>query len=161
MSEPGPAAHRLELVLLFGVPGSGKSSFYRAHFAQSHVHLSKDNWPNARHRQQRLERLLHEALARGEAVVVDNTQPSPRDREPLIAIARSYRAPVIGYFFDEAIDDCIARNAKRVGRARVDEIAIFIAAKNLQVPTYEEGFDQLFRVRLEGGTQSVSAMPRP
>ena len=79
-------------------------------------------------------------------MVVDNTNPSRRDREPLIAIARAHDARVIGYFFDVSTREAIARNAGRTGRGRVPNVAIFAAAKRMQTPTLAEGFDQLFLV---------------
>lgn len=36
-----------------GLQGAGKSSFYRAQFAPTHLHVSKDLWPNIRIKAQR------------------------------------------------------------------------------------------------------------
>jgi predicted kinase len=79
-------------------------------------------------------------------VVVDNTNPSRGDREPLIATARAHHARVIGYFFDVSTREAVARNAGRAGRNNVPNVAIFAAAKRLQPPAFAEGFDQLFIV---------------
>jgi hypothetical protein len=59
---------------------------------------------------------------------------------------------VIGYFLDISTRQAVARNEARTGRARVPKVAIFTAAKRLQPPVKNEGFDQLFTVRpAEGG----------
>ena len=47
-----------EIVILMGLPGAGKTTFYQSFFAASHAHISKDLWPNARERDQRQLRLL-------------------------------------------------------------------------------------------------------
>ncbi|EPX65068.1 hypothetical protein D187_000493 [Cystobacter fuscus DSM 2262] len=143
----------MELVLFIGLQGSGKSSFYRERFAATHVHVSKDLWPNARKREARQRRLIDEALARGESVVVDNTNPRLEDRAPLIAIGRERGARVVGYAFESDLEACLARNAGRVGRARVEDKAILITRHHLRWPSYAEGFAALFQVRLtpEGG----------
>ncbi|AKJ07002.1 putative kinase [Archangium gephyra] len=143
----------MELVLFIGLQGSGKSSFYRQRFAGSHVHVSKDLWPNARKREARQRRLIAEALARGESVVVDNTNPLVEDREPLIALGREHGARVVGYVFESDLETCLARNAGRVGRARVEDKAIHITYRKLRWPSSAEGFDVLFHVRAhpEGG----------
>ena len=39
---------RMEVVILVGLPGSGKTSFFQSRFAASHAHVSKDLLPNAR-----------------------------------------------------------------------------------------------------------------
>jgi predicted kinase len=135
-----------ECVILIGLPGAGKTTFYWRHFATTHRHVSKDLWPNARQREARQRRILGDTLSRGESVVVDNTNPSRGDREPLIATARAHHARVIGYFFDVSTREAVARNAGRAGRNNVPNVAIFAAAKRLQPPAFAEGFDQLFIV---------------
>ena len=50
------------------------------------------------------------------------------------------------YFFDVPTRIAVARNARRHGKSRVANVAIFTARKKLQPPTRDEGFDQIFRV---------------
>lgn len=139
----------MELVLFIGLQGSGKSSFYRERFAATHVHVSKDLWPNARKREARQRRLITEALAQGRSVVVDNTNPLLEERAPLIAIGQEKGARVVGYAFESDLETCLARNAGRVGRARVPDKAIHITRRKLRWPSYAEGFDALFHVRVD------------
>ncbi|WP_426754440.1 AAA family ATPase [Myxococcus sp. Y35] len=143
----------MDLVLFIGLQGSGKSSLYRQRFAATHAHVSKDLWPNAVRKEARQQRYLREALAAGRSVVVDNTNPSADVRAPLIALGREYRARIIGYYFASNLEDCLARNASRAGRARVPEVALRATVKQLQRPSWEEGFDALFYVTLaaDGG----------
>jgi len=70
------------------------------------------------------------------------------DRAWLIAQGRAAGARVVGYFFDAPASECRARNRERAGAARVPYVAIFAAAKRLQVPAKSEGFDALWRVRV-------------
>jgi len=137
-----------ECVILVGLPGAGKTSFYEQNFAASHRHISKDLWPNVAGREARQRRELADALASGASVVVDNTNPSVADRAAIIAIAHASGARVIGYFFDVTTRQSIARNAERRDRKKVPNVAIFTVAKRLVPPTPAEGFDELFRVTL-------------
>ena len=137
-----------ELVIFTGVQASGKTSFYRERFATSHIHVSKDAWPNLRNKDDRQRRLVTEHLRAGRSVVVDNTNPTPVERVPLIEIARVHGARVISYLFVTTVPDALRRNATREGRARISEVGIFTVAKRLVVPGDGEGFDRRFEVRL-------------
>lgn len=120
-----------ECVILIGLPSAGKTTFYWRHFANTHRLVSKDLWLTARHREARQRRMLADALARGESVVVDNTNPSQQDREPLVAIAHAHHTRVVGYFFDVSTREAVVRNAGRAGREKVPNVAIFAAAKRM------------------------------
>ncbi|HLL22090.1 MAG TPA: ATP-binding protein [Kofleriaceae bacterium] len=137
-----------ELVLFCGLQASGKTSFYRARFAATHAHVSKDAWPNARKKEARQRRLVDEHLRSGRSVVVDNTNPTQDERAPLIAIARGLGARVSCYAFVTSVADAIRRNAAREGSARIEDVGIFSVAKRLTEPRLDEGFDELFEVRL-------------
>jgi predicted kinase len=145
-----------ELIILVGLQGSGKSTYYREHFAATHVHVSKDLMPNTRNRDAKQQQMIDEALTRGQSVVVDNTNPTPAVRAPLIATARRHRVRVVGYFFEIAVKEAVARNRGREGRARVPDVAIFVTAKKLVAPNFQEGFDEI-HVVASGQVNAVEA----
>ncbi|MFD1731633.1 AAA family ATPase [Deinococcus malanensis] len=89
----------MELVVLMGLPGSGKTTFYRSCFATTHVQVGKDLFPNNRNKARRQQHLLEAALAGGLGVVLDNTNPTMDDRAAPITLAHTYGAAVIGYVF--------------------------------------------------------------
>jgi hypothetical protein len=66
--------------VIIGLPGAGTTTFYRRYFAATHRHVSKDLWPYARRREARQQQVLQDALASGESVVVDNTNPTRLER---------------------------------------------------------------------------------
>ncbi|MCP3144365.1 ATP-binding protein [Pyxidicoccus xibeiensis] len=138
----------MELVVFIGLQGSGKSSFFKQRFTDTHALVSKDLWPHARRREARQQRYISEALAAGRSVVVDNTNPSPDVRAPLIALGREHGARVVGYYFASDLKQCLARNEQRQGRARVPEVALFATVKQLRRPSAAEGFDALYHVTL-------------
>lgn len=136
-----------QLAIFVGLPASGKSTYYREHFAATHVHVSKDLMPKARRSdvQQQLE--IETALTAGKSVVVDNTNPSPAVRVPLIALGRRHGARIIAYYFDTEVKTVLARNRLREGIARVPNVAIFATRKKLVPPAIEEGFDEVVVVK--------------
>ncbi len=139
---------QLECVVLVGLQASGKTTFFRQRFASSFEHISKDNFPSARRRDLRQAALIDDALARGRSVVVDNTTATPADRQPVIALARARGARIVCYYFDTDRRGALGRNRRREGKARVPDVAILATAKRLVPPSFAEGFDEIFVVRL-------------
>jgi predicted kinase len=133
----------VELVVMVGLQGSGKSTWVRSRLAGSHAVVSKDDWPNARRREERQRRVVDELLAAGRDVVVDNTNPAVDDRAPLIAVARRHGAAVRAVHLDVPFERCAERNAGRAGRARVPDVGLLATAKRLVPPTTAEGFDRV------------------
>lgn len=141
----------MDMIVLIGLQASGKSSFYRQRFAGTHVLVSKDLMRAARDPGRRQTRLIAEALAAGRSLVVDNTNPSPAERVPLVALGHAHGAVVTGYYFEPDVSASLQRNRLRQGRARVPDVAIFATARKLVPPTSAEGFDRLFDVRTGDG----------
>ncbi|SHF10426.1 ATP-binding protein [Streptoalloteichus hindustanus] len=144
-----------EVAVLIGLQASGKTTFYRRRLAATHVHVSKDLMRNVRRKEVRQNALIDAALARGESVAVDNTNPSVEERRQIIAVARVFHARVVGYWFPPDVPTALTRNAAREGRERVPEVGLFATLKRLVPPRPEEGFDQLFVVRSHSGDFDV------
>jgi predicted kinase len=134
----------LEVVVLIGLQGAGKSTFRAQRFESSHVLVSKDRFRNNRRPERRQQQLIREALATARSVVVDNTNPSRAERATIIALARSFNARVVGYFFASPMVECLARNAARADP--VPEVGLLATAKKLERPALVEGFDALWTV---------------
>lgn len=132
----------MEAVILTGIQGAGKSTFYERHFAPTHLRISLDlTGTKARER-----RLIEDCLQKGRDFVIDNTNATVAGRKIYIDAARAAGARVIGYFFPPDVKESLRRNAERTGKAKVPPSGIFGTLKRLQPPTYSEGFDQLFTV---------------
>jgi predicted kinase len=144
---PCTGAASQELVVMVGLQGSGKSTWVAEHLAGTHVVVSKDHWPNARHREARQRRIVAGLLAEGASVVVDNTDPSPAERAPLVELAAAAGVPARAVFVDTPLETCQERNAARTGRARVPEVGLFSTAARLVPPTTAEGFAEIQIVR--------------
>jgi predicted kinase len=149
----------VELVIFVGLQASGKSTFFRERFAATHEHVSKDLLRN-RDRNRRQAQLIEAAFGAGSSVVVDNTNPTVEDRQSLIRLGRDHGAKIVGYYFESTARECVERNRLRAGKAKVPDVAIYATSKKLVLPSYSEGFDELFRVRLTGSSFEVRPEPR-
>ncbi len=151
-------AQKIDLIVFVGLQASGKSAFFRERFAATHEHVSKDLLRSNKDRNRRQARLIEGALKEGSSVVVDNTNPAVEDRRPLVELGRGYGARIVGYYFDSGVNECVERNRRREGKDKVPDVAIYVTASKLVPPSYDEGYDKLFRVRItDGGAFEVRA----
>jgi predicted kinase len=148
---------KMEVVILIGLQGSGKTTLYGQRFADTHAYISRDRLRNNRRPRRREQYLIRAALSEGRSVVVDNTHPTAADRAPIIGLAREFGARVIGYYFESDVEACLARNRQREGKACVPDIALYATIKIIERPTESEGFDTLYCVRpVENGGFEVA-----
>jgi predicted kinase len=98
-----PGGFSMDLVILIGLQGSGKTTFYRTHFAATHEHVSKDRLRHNKTPSRWQVQLIDDALQAGRSVVVDNTNPTVADRAPLIALGRAHGARISGYYFEPSV----------------------------------------------------------
>ena len=81
-------------------------------------------------------------------MVVDNTNPTVEEGRPLIALSREDGAKVVGYYFESHLRRCLERNRQRTGKAQVPDVALYATAGKLARPSYPDGFDELYDVRI-------------
>ncbi|MGY2066589.1 AAA family ATPase [Blastococcus sp. SYSU DS0619] len=132
---------------MVGLQGSGKSTWTARSLVGTHAVVSKDHWPNARRREARQQRVVAGLLAEGRSVVVDNTNPSPAERAPLVALAREAGVPVRAVWIDTPLEVCLDRNAAREGRAQVPLAGLLGTRARFVPPSTGEGFDRVDVVR--------------
>jgi predicted kinase len=97
----------------------------------------------------RREELLLKACLEGKTkFVVDNTNLTHVGRARYIALAKDAGFRVIGYFFESRVADALQRNKQRHGDERIPDGGVLGASGRLESPSRDEGFDQLFFVRL-------------
>ncbi len=134
------------MILFCGIQASGKSSFYKHYFFTTHLHISLDLLKT----RNRENRFLELCLETEQSCVIDNTNPTRKERTFYIEKAKKKKnCTVIGYYFQSKIEEALFRNSERSGKARIPDIGIKSTYVQLQLPTYDEGFDKLFYVELK------------
>lgn len=151
----------MELALMIGLQGTGKSTFARARFTEDYVYVSRDLLRNNRHPSQRQLQLIEEALRAGHSVVVDNTHATIADRAPMLTLGHRYSTRVVGYYFPPKVAESRTRNRLRTGAASVPDVAIYATAKRFQPPTTDEGYDALNKVRTLGAAEAPAFEVEP
>jgi predicted kinase len=155
-SVAAPRASKGIVVLAIGLPGSGKSSWFKRH---NITPLSSDllrallfDDPT----EQRFQDLIFSNLrsmlkarliARRPMNYVDATNLSPHERNGWIKLAKDYGYEVQAVFFDVPVEVCLARNERR--ERKVPEDAMRRMAGKLKQPTFEEGFSKITVVKVK------------
>lgn len=136
----------MQLIIFTGVQASGKSSFYLLHLAHSHLRINLDML-KTRHR----ENLIFEAcLASKTKMVVDNTNPTQVDRARYIQRAKDAGFEIIAYYFETDLTSTLERNSHRMGKANIPEVGVRATYKKLERPRLDEGFDEIFQIKIIG-----------
>jgi len=151
-----PRPSRGTVVLAIGLPGSGKSSWFKRH---NITPLSSDllrallfDDPT----EQRFQDLVFSNLrsmlkarliARRPVNYVDATNLTPHERHGWIKLAKDYGYEVQAVFFDVPVEVCLERNRRR--DRVVPEDAMRRMAGKLKAPAFEEGFSKITVVRVK------------
>jgi predicted kinase len=155
-AERSPQAPKGYVVLAIGLPGSGKTTWFRR---RGVTPLSSDLLRNILFddvEEQRYQGLVFSTLrsllkARLIAHMpwnyVDATNLSIHERSQWIKMAKSFGYEVQAVFFDVPLDVCLERNSKR-DRAVSSDVMRKMAEK-LKPPVFEEGFAKITVVRVK------------
>lgn len=139
-------------VIIMGIQGSGKSEFCNRYFSDSYVRINLDTLKTRNKERQ----MLMDCIDAGKDFAVDNTNPTKEDRQRYIVPAKASGYRVIGYFMESKLQICIERNNLREGKEKLPVQAIAATSNKLQLPSYEEGFDELYFVANDGDKMTIS-----
>ena len=157
-AERSPQAPKGYVVLAIGMPGSGKTTWFRR---RGVTPLSSDLLRNILFddvEEQRYQGLVFSTLrsllrarliARMPWNYVDATNLSVHERRQWIKMAKSFGYEVQAVFFDVPLEVCLERNRSR-DRSVSEEVMRRMAEK-LKPPAFEEGFAKITVVRVKSG----------
>lgn len=132
------------LYILIGIQASGKSTFAKqelsdcAYISLDRLHTRNNEW-----------KALEKAFSRDLYCAIDNTNSTVAERKKYIDFAKENDYKIVGFYFRSSVAECIDRNEKRTGKEHIPIKAILATAKRLEQPSYAEGFDELYYVKIE------------
>jgi predicted kinase len=141
-----------KLILVCGIPGSGKSTFAKSNFCDERVspkylYLSSDELRGKFGTGEEdqtvsgkvfsyMRSAARKSLSLGSNVVIDATNVNRKSRADFVKIGRETGAYIIAYCFDTPLDECKRRNKSR--SRVVPEFVLNNMAARLDWPTTEE-----------------------
>jgi predicted kinase len=134
----------MEAIIFTGIQATGKSTFYKQHFADTHIRINLDMLRTRR----REDIFLQACIDAKQRFVVDNTNPTIDNRRKYLQLAKAAHFKAIGYYFQSKIQEALERNNQRVGKACIPEKGIMATHARLQIPQMLEGFDALYYVTI-------------
>jgi predicted kinase len=158
-ADRSPQAPKGYVVLAIGLPGSGKTTWFRR---RGVTPLSSDLLRNILFddvEEQRYQGLVFSTLrsllrarliARMPWNYVDATNLSIHERRQWIKMAKSFGYEVQAVFFDVPLEVCLDRNRQR--DRSVSEDAMRKMAERLKPPAFEEGFAKITVVRVKSAS---------
>ena len=164
----GTKGPRGYVVLTIGLPGSGKTTWFKR---RAVTPLSSDMLRNilfddiTEQRYQGLVFSTLRSLLRARLIAkmpwnyVDATNLSPHERRQWIKMAKSFGYDVQAVFFDVPFEVCMERNQRRE-RTVSDEVMQKMAER-LRPPSFKEGFSKITVVRVKNSGQVAAADTAP
>ncbi len=129
----------MEAIIFVGLQASGKSTFYKNHYFNTHLRISNDLLKT----KYREKKLLEICLDTDMPFVVDNTNPTRAVRAKYIDLLKGSKFKIRCVYFRIDLERSLAWNRSRSGAALIPDVGIFDTHKRIELPTMAEGFDQM------------------
>jgi predicted kinase len=137
--------------IMIGIQASGKSTFCQRYLGD----VRRVNLDSLKTRNNE-KRLIEQCHADGSDYVVDNTNPTRQDRKRYIPAAKAAGYRLIRYYMQSKLQECIKRNQSRTGKECIPSTAIAMTSNRLELPSFAEGFDELYYVANDGKEMKIS-----
>ena len=112
-------------------------------YISQHTRISLDNID--KHNRNKQDRLVEQALAEGKNIVIDDTNLTKKIRSRHITLARRFGATINAVYFDLPMHKIQIQNKRR--DTSLESHIIFHMKKQLEPPSYDEGFDFIQIIR--------------
>ncbi len=154
-----------DVVLICGLPGSGKSHFAGKYFKKSgrkrvnrkeiRKHLYEmmffgDTWSSDLYNKEDEilvkyieKKIIEHLLFNGKKVVIDNISVSSSSREDYINLARKMKKTISAVFVNTDMTVCLERNRNRENEEAVPEKIIANLYADIEFPDRREGFSEV------------------
>uniref|UniRef100_A0A336MJT2 CSON000292 protein n=1 Tax=Culicoides sonorensis TaxID=179676 RepID=A0A336MJT2_CULSO len=136
-----------EVIVMVGMPASGKSSFARKHFETSgYAYINRDSLGSW----QKCVSALEKAIQENKSAVIDNTNPDAESRKRYIEVAKKRKIPcrcfVMATTEAQAKHNNVFRELTDPFHSVIKDMVFHGYKSKFQEPSLKEGFTQIVKV---------------
>ncbi|MDA4130520.1 MAG: AAA family ATPase [Thaumarchaeota archaeon] len=128
----------MEIIVLVGIPASGKSTLALNNFPH-HKRINLD----VLHSRKKEDDELADSFRNDQDTIIDNTNTTIKSRRKYLDLARLHNVKIRAIYLKIPIYLALQRNALRVGKERIPDNVLRFYHKILRPPTVKEGFDSV------------------
>lgn len=142
------------IYVLCGIPASGKTTLakYLSEKFNAKIHSWDDidgansNPDSINTTRAKWIENIKKDLDIGNNVICDGMNILSEKRVCLINEFKNYNCPKILYVMTTPLEECIKRNAQRIGQARLPNFVLEQSQEIYEPPSYSEGWDEIYMV---------------
>lgn len=132
----------MEAIIFVGLQATGKSTFYKNNFFNTHLRISNDLLKTKNREKLILEFCKNTKMS----FVIDNTNITKASREKYVEFCKEAKCDIKCFYFKTDLDRSLLWNSKRLGKEKVPDVGILGTYKKLEIPSIDEGFTELHYV---------------
>lgn len=137
----------LEIILLVGFPGSGKSFFSQEYLKkEGYEVINRDTLNSA----QKCVAAIDAAIEGKKSCVIDNTNPDPASRKRFIDEAKKHKVPIRCFLFTTSYEHARHNNVFREltdsSHQKINDMVFNIYKKKFVEPAKKEGFSEIVKI---------------
>lgn len=142
-----------EAIIFVGLQATGKSTYYWQNCKNTYLRISNDLL-----RTKNRERKLLEFCAETRMpFVIDNTNLTKQKRQNYIKFCHDQNYRCVCLYFKTNLKRSMEWNRLRNSEDMVPDVAILSSVKKLEIPSLDEGFDELWYMDFDG--QNYTKLP--
>uniref|UniRef100_A0A034W8B2 Bifunctional polynucleotide phosphatase/kinase n=1 Tax=Bactrocera dorsalis TaxID=27457 RepID=A0A034W8B2_BACDO len=150
-------ADNCEMIIMVGLPGSGKSYFCQEYLEQHNYTIANADTVGGT---QACLKICEKALGAGTSCVVDNTNVDVESRKKFITLAKKYNVPcrcfVMNVPVDQVRHNIKYRHLTDSSHSKINEMVFNMMKKKYKNPTEDEGFTHIVKVNLKPKFKSTT-----
>ena len=146
--KPNLFSSYLEMIILVGYPGCGKSTFKKQYISKGYCNIEKDTLKIS---QSRYLSLIKTTMKSKKNIIIDSTNPDSKSRKLLINLCHenNYKVRCIYFNIDRELSEHLNNFRMKLSNGLVEKVPSVVYNvydKKFELPNTEEGFNEIIYV---------------